>query len=42
MPRLRPAELIRLYWCELLVIEEQARFLEPCYFFEVNSNLERS
>ena len=34
---LRPAELIRLFWMEQIVIEEQARFLEPVYFFEVQN-----
>lgn len=33
---LRPAAVIHLFWAEQLVIEEQARFLEPVYFWEVD------
>lgn len=31
----RPSEIIRLYFSELLVIEENAKFLDPVYFWEV-------
>jgi hypothetical protein len=34
---IRPAALIRLYWQELLVIEERAKFLEPVYFWEIET-----
>lgn len=33
---LRPTEVLEMYWREQLVIEEQARFLEPVYFWEVS------
>lgn len=32
----RPNEIIRMYWLEQIVIEEQAKFLEPVYFWEVD------
>lgn len=32
---IRPQEIIRAYWAEQVVIEEQAKFLEPVYFWEV-------
>lgn len=31
----RPPEVIRMYWAELIVIEEQAKFLEPVYYWEI-------
>lgn len=31
----RPPAIINMYWQELIVIEEQAKFLEPVYFWEV-------
>lgn len=31
----RPQEVIRAFWAERIVIEEQARFLEPVYFFDI-------
>lgn len=33
-PELRPAPLIKLYWREQLVIEEDAVFYEPEYVFK--------
>ena len=34
---LRPTEVLELFWKEQLVIEETARFLEPVYFWEVET-----
>lgn len=31
----RPPQILELFWRETLVIEEQARFLDPVYFWEV-------
>lgn len=35
MKSFRPPKILELYWREQLVIEEQARFLDPVYFWEV-------
>ena len=37
----RPLAVIRAYWAEVICLEEQARFLEPVYFWEVSSNHEK-
>lgn len=31
MPTFRPLEVLRLFWAEQIVIEEQSEFLEPVY-----------
>jgi hypothetical protein len=35
MKTLRPLSILKAYWQERILIEEQARFLDPVYFFEV-------
>lgn len=35
----RPYEILKLFWMEQIVIEEQAKFLEPVYFFEIEQEL---
>ena len=35
---LRPAAILQLFWMEQIVIEEQAHFLEPVYFWETESD----
>lgn len=37
MLNLRPPFVLKAYWIERLVIEERAKFLEPVYFWEVQS-----
>ena len=39
MNALRLNALVKLYWCELLAIEEQAKFLEPVYFWEIENEI---
>lgn len=34
---IRPPFVLEMYWRERLVIEERAIFLEPVYFWEVQS-----
>lgn len=31
----RPTEILQAYWEEVVNIEQQAQFLEPVYFWEV-------
>lgn len=35
MNELRPTEVLQAYWEEVINIEQQAQFLGPVYFWEV-------